>query len=141
MIDVAFKIFIITNCLFWSFWLNIVKFEVNLCYRYCSNLFRNLRKESEFWQYHYSNSTKVGERKRKSGIEKFLIFGNTIIEIPFAHTCCPNGCSKCECTQGKPNVTMALPKQGKKIGNCGNAIVENGEKKKIVVAEITCEEF
>ena len=62
MIDVAFKIFIITNCLFWSFWLNIVKFEVNLCYRYCSNLFRNLRKESEFWQYHYSNSTKVGER-------------------------------------------------------------------------------
>ena len=29
----------------------------------------------------------------------------------------------------------------KKIGNCGNAIAENGRKKKIVVAEITCEEL
>ena len=29
----------------------------------------------------------------------------------------------------------------KKIGNCGNAIAKNGRKKKIVVAEITCEEF
>ena len=92
------------------FWLNIAKFEVNLCYRYCSNLFRNLRKESEFRQYHCRNSTKVGERKRKSGREKFLIFGNTITEIPSAHTCCLSGCSKCECVQGKPNVAMALPK-------------------------------
>ena len=38
---------------------------------------------------------------------------------------------------------MALPKQKKKkkFDNCGNAIAENGRKKKIVVAEITCEEF
>ena len=111
------------------FWLNIAKFEINLCYRYCSNLFRNLRKESEFQQYHCRNSTKVGERKRKSGREKFLIFGNTITEIPSAHTCCPSGCSKCECAQGKPNVAMALPKQKKKIDNCGNAIAEIGRKK------------
>ena len=92
------------------FWLNIAKFEVNLCYKYCSNLFRNLRKESEFRQYHCWNSTKVGERKRKSGREKFLIFGNTITEIPSAYTCCLSGCSKCECAQGKPNVAMALLK-------------------------------
>ena len=70
------------------FWLNIAKFEVNLYYRYCSNLFRNLRKESEFRQYYCRNSTKVGERKRKNGREKFFIFGNTIAEIPFAYTCC-----------------------------------------------------
>ena len=94
----------------WVFWLNIVKFEINLCYRYCSNLFRNLRKESEFRQYHCRNLTKVRERKRKSGREKFLIFGNTITEIPSAHTCCPSECSKCECAQEKPNVAMALPK-------------------------------
>ena len=92
------------------FWLNIAKFEVNLCYRYCFNLFRNLRKESEFRQYHCRNSTKIGERKRKSGRGKFLIFGNTITEIPSTHTCCPSGFSKCECAQGKPNVAMALPK-------------------------------
>ena len=55
--------------------------------------------------------------------------------IPSAHTCCPSGCSKCECAQGKPNdgkifflaiVAMPLPKMG---------------GKKIVVAEITCEEL
>ena len=34
-------------------------------------------------------------------------------------------------------VTMPLPKFGGKFcGNCGNAIAENGWKKKIVVAEI-----
>ena len=32
------------------FWLNIAKFEVNWCYRYCFNLFSNLRKESELQQ-------------------------------------------------------------------------------------------
>ena len=85
------------------FWLNIAKFEVNWCYRYCFNLFSNLRKESELRQYHCRNSTKVGEKKIKSRREKFLIFGNGIATIPSAHTCCPGGCSKCECAQGKPN--------------------------------------
>ena len=92
------------------FWLNITKFEVNWCYRYCFNLFSNMRKESELRQYHCRNSTKVGERKIKSRREKFLIFGNTINEIPSAHTCCPSGCA-----QGKPNdgkiflAIMAMP--------------------------------
>ena len=85
------------------FWLNIAKFEVNWCYRYCYNLFSNMRKESELRQYQCRNSTKVGKRKIKSRREKFLIFGNGIAAIPFAHTCCPGGCSKCECAQGKPN--------------------------------------
>ena len=111
------------------FWLNIAKFEVNWCYRYCFNLFSNLRKESELWQYHCRNSTKVGERKIKSRREKFLIFGNGIAAIPSAHTCCLGGCSKCEYAQGKPNdvekklaiVAMPLPKMGgKKNSGCRN---------------------
>ena len=105
------------------FWLNIAKFEVNWCYRYCFNLFSNLRKESELRQYHCRNSTKVGERKIKSRREKFLIFDNGIAAIPSAHTCYPGGCSKCECVQGKPNdgekkilaiMAMPLPKMGGK---------------------------
>ena len=83
-----------------------------------------MRKESKLRQYHYRNSTKVGERKIKSRREKFFIFGNGIAAIPSAHTCCPGGCSKCECVQGKPNDV-----DKKKFGNCGNAIAENGRKK------------
>ena len=123
------------------FWLNIAKFEVNWCYRYCFNLFSNLRKESELWQYHCRNSTKVWERKIKSRREKFLIFGNTITEIPSAHTYCPCGCSKCESAQGKPNVrkffflvivAMPLPKmRGKKNNGCRNYMW--GIKKKKVL--------
>ena len=44
------------------FWLNIAKFKVNWCYRYCFKLFSNMRKEKELRQYHCRNSTKVGER-------------------------------------------------------------------------------
>ena len=35
--------------------------------------------------------------------------------------CCPGGCSKCECMQGKPNDVGKT-----KFGNCGNAIAEIG---------------
>ena len=59
-----------------------------------------------------------------------MIFSNGIAAIPSAHTCCPGGCLKCECAQGKPNDGE------KKIGNYGNAIAEIGKEKKIVVAEI-----
>ena len=34
----------------WVIWLNIVKFGFYLHYRHCSNLFREMRKESEFRQ-------------------------------------------------------------------------------------------
>ena len=91
------------------FWLNIAKFKINQCYRYCFKLFSNLRKEKELRQYHCRNSTKVGERKIKSRREKFFIFDNGIAAIHFAHS---------------------VARVGKKIGNCGNAIVENGRKKK-----------
>ena len=64
------------------------------------------------------------EREIKSRREKFLIFGNGIAAISSAHTSCLGGCSKCECTQGKPNDVGK-----KKFGNCGNAIAENGGKK------------
>ena len=93
------------------FWLNIAKFKVNWCYRYCFKLFSKLRKEKELRQYHCRNSTKVGERKIKSRREKFFIFGNGIAAIPFAHS-------------------AARWKKKKKIGNCGNAIAENEKKEK-----------
>ena len=70
------------------FWLNIAKFEVNWCYRYCFNLFNNLRKESELRQYHCWNSTKVGERKIKSRREKFwfsaMVLSQFLLPIPAA---------------------------------------------------------
>ena len=87
----------------WVLWLNIAKFGVYLRYRHCSKLFRKLRKESDFWQRCYRNSTKVWERKRKSGREKILNIGNHITEIPVVQTC------------------------WLKI-NCGNAIAEIGKK-------------
>ena len=88
------------------FWPNIAKFEVYLRYRHCSKLFREMGKESEFRQRCCRNSTKVWERKRKSGREKILNFGNHITKIPTVQTCWPKT-------------------------NCGNAIVEIGEKKNL----------
>ena len=66
------------------FWLNIAKFKVKWCYKYCFKLFSNLRKEKELRQYHSRNSSKVGKRKIKSRREKFLIFGNGIVAISSA---------------------------------------------------------
>ena len=98
-------------------------------YKYCSKLFRKLRKESEFRQQCCRNSTKVWERKRKSGKEKILNFGNHITEIPAAQINWP-----------KTNCGNVIAEIGEKklCGNCGNAIAENERKKinKIMVAEI-----
>ena len=116
------------------FWLNIAKFEVNWCYRYCFNLFSNLRKESELWQYHCRNSTKVGERKIKSRREKFLIFDNTITEIPSAHTCYLSGCSKW--------VRARKTKCGKKIfWQLWQCHCRKWEEKKIVCDNDKCTQF
>ena len=107
-------------------WLNIAKFEIYLRYRYCSNLFRGMRKESEFRQHRYRNLTKVWERKWKSGRERECMnFGNVITEIPAARLACPSVCVVCS----KWDVL-------KKKTNCGNTIAEIGEEKKIVVTEI-----
>ena len=117
---------------YWVIWLNIVKFRFYLRYRHCSNLFREMRKVSEFQQRYCRNSTKVWERKRKSGREKILNFDNMITEIPAAQTICHaqkrNQLWQCYCRN-----------RGRKkefCGNCGNAIAENGRGKKIVVAKI-----
>ena len=120
------------------FWLNIAKFKVNWCYRYCFKLFSNLRKEKELRQYHCWNSTTVGERKIKSRREKFLIFGNGIVAIPSAHSAARvgarnvNACKENQMTWEKKNwqlwqchcqnrwykflaiMAMALPKMEKK---------------------------
>ena len=98
------KVLFGTTMVFRVFWLNIAKSGVYLRYRHCFKLFRELRKESEFWQRCCRNSTKIWERKRKSGGEKILNFGNHITEIPAAQTCWPKT-------------------------NWGNAITEIGEKK------------
>ena len=94
------------------FWLNIAKFKVNWCYRYCFKLFSNLRKEKELQQYHCRNSTKVGERKIKSRREKFLIFGNGIAAIPFAHSAARVGArnvsARKENQMSKKNVTRSV---------------------------------
>ena len=89
------------------------------------------RKESELCQYHCRNSTKVGERQIKSRREKFLIFGNGITAIPSAHTCCPDGCSKCECAQGKPN--DGKKKNWMELWQCH---CRKWEEKKKIVAKI-----
>ena len=95
-----------------------------MCYRYCSNLFRNIRKESEFRQYHCRNSTKVEETKRKSGREKFFIFDNTITIIPSAHTYCP---------YMLPEWVLEVWVRARKT-KCGNGIAEIGKKILAIVA-------
>ena len=107
-------IYICLTALIGVFWLNIAKFKVNWCYRYCFKLSSNLRKEKKLWQYHCRNSPKVGERKIKSRREKFFIFGNGIAAIPSTQ-------SATGCAQGKPNGV-----EKKIFGNCGNAIAEIG---------------
>ena len=117
------------------FWLNIAKFEINWCYRYCFNLFSNLRKESELRQYHCRNSTKVGERKIKSSREKFFIFGNGIAAIPFAHTCCRVGAWS---VSARKENQMMWKKTIRQLWQCH---CRKWEEKKIVIVEITCEEL
>ena len=121
------------------FWLNIAKFKVNWCYRYYFKLFSNMRKEKELWQYHYRNSTKVGERKIKSRREKFfvsaMILPRFLLPIPVVRVGAQSVSARKENQMmGKKNfwqlwqchcrnrwykflaiVAMALPKMGKKM--------------------------
>ena len=111
-----------------------------MCCTHYSNLFKNLRKESEFWQYYCWNSTKVRERKRKSGREKFLIFGNTITEIPSTHTCCPSVLEMWVHAR-KTKCGNDIAEIGKKKWQLWQCYCRKWEEKKIIVAEITCEEL
>ena len=99
------------------FWLNISKFKVNWCYKYCFKLFSNLRKEKELRQYHCRNSTKVRERKIKSRRETFLIFGNGIFAIPSAHSAARVG-------KKMAIVAMPLPKMKKKKKDVTKSVKE-----------------
>ena len=113
-------------------WLNIVKFRVYLRYRHCYNLFREMRKESEFRQRCCWNSTKVWERKRKSRREKIWIsvmsWPKFLLPKPAARAQKWNQLWQCHCRNRgrKKNI----------CGNCGNAIAENGRGGKLVVTEI-----
>ena len=107
-----------------------------------------MRKEKEFRQQCCRNSTKVGERKRKSWREKEEEFRqrcyqNFSAQIP-ARSCVKKQLRQYHCQNREKKeffflviVAMALPKMGEKIEwNYGNVITENEKKKKIVVAEI-----
>ena len=121
------------RCLCGVIWLNITKFGVYLRYRHCFNLFKEMRKESEFRQRCCWNSTKVWERKRKSGREKILNFGNVITKIPTAQTSCLSVCCVLEVGSAqKRNQLWQCHCRNREIkfcGNCGNAIVKNGRGK------------
>ena len=85
-------------------------------------LIGELRKEKEFRQQCCRNSTKVGERKRKSWRKK-RNFGNTVTEIPLP---------KMLPVQLKEKQLRQRHCQNRKknfFGNCGNGIAENGKKK------------
>ena len=75
-------------------WLNIAKFEIYLHYRYCSNLFRRMRRESEFRQYRCRNSTKVWERE-KMGERECMNFGKVITKILTARSACSSVYAVC----------------------------------------------
>ena len=89
-------------------------------YRYYLNLIGKLRKEKEFWQQCCRNSTKIGERKRKSWREKEeefrqCCYRNSSAQI-LARSCVL--CARVWSAQKKKKkqfVAMALPKmEGKK---------------------------
>ena len=131
------------------FWLNIDKSEIYLRYRYCSNLFNEMRKESEFWQnfefrqWCYRNSCSPNSL-------------SCVLEVWVLQK--KNQLRQCHCRNREKKlviVALPLPKMGgkKKLEwNCDNGIAEIGEiffwqlwqchcrkweeKRKIVVAEI-----
>ena len=71
------------------FWVNIAKFEVNLHYRNCSNLFGILRREIEFWYYLCGNSTKSMRDKKKKVERENVEFWQRGYRISYAQFCCP----------------------------------------------------
>ena len=70
------------------FSVNIAKFEVNLRYRNCSNLFGILRKEIEFQYYCCRNSTKSMREKKKKVERENVEFRQRGYRISCAQFCC-----------------------------------------------------
>ena len=65
-----------------SFWVNIVKFEVNLPYRNRLNLFGILKREIKFRYYCCRNSTKSMREKKKKMERKNVEFWQRGTEFP-----------------------------------------------------------
>ena len=85
------------------FWVNIVISKLNLLYRYCLKLIEELRKEKEFRQHCYRNSSAQIPARPVSCVLKKTNCGNAIVEI------------------GKKRKFF--------FGNCGNGIAKNEKKK------------
>ena len=103
------------------FWVNIAKFEVNLRYRNCSNLFGILRREIEFRYYHCRNLTKSMREKKKKVERENVEFQQRGYRISCAQFCYP--CVECRKWKEKKNWQT----------NCGNAIAEIGKKKFVTI--------
>ena len=119
------------------FWVNIAKFEVNLHYRNCSNLFGILRRKIEFWYYHCWNSTKSMREKKKKVERENVEFRQQGYRISCAQFCCQcawSARSEKKKKNWQTNCGNAIAEIGGNFffcNNCGNGIVENREKKKL----------
>ena len=89
-------------------------------YRYYLNLIGKLRKEKEFRQQYCRNSTKIGERNRKSWREK---------EEEFRQHCYRNSSAQIPARSCVLCAQVWSAQKKKKRAICGNGIAENGEKK------------
>ena len=120
------------------FWVNIAKYELNLRYRNCWNLFGILRREIEFQYCHCQNSTKSMREKKKKMERENVEFQQRGYRNSFAKFCC----SGMRGVRGVPKVKRkkfffwqtncgnAIAEIGKKnCNNCSNGIAKNEEKK------------
>ena len=94
---------------------NIVKSEVNLHYRNCSNLFGILRREIEFQYYRCWNSTRSMREKKKKVERENVEFRQRGYRISCTQFCCP-GVSAWSARSEKKKKNWQT--------NCGNAIAE-----------------
>ena len=97
----------------WVFWVNIVKFEVNLCYRNCLNLFGILRREIKFRYYRCRNWTKSMREKKKKVERENVEFRQRWYRISSAQFCCQ--CVECPKWKEKKKIdkrimALLLPK-------------------------------
>ena len=106
--------------IFRAFWVNIVISKLNLLYRYCLKLIRELRKEKEFRQQCCWNLTKIRREKEEEFRQHY--YRNSSVQISVR----PVSCVK---KSNYDNVIVEIEKKKKILGNCGNDIVENGKKK------------
>ena len=117
------------------FWVNIAKFEVNLRYKNCSNLFGILRREIEFRYYHCRNLTKSMREKKKKVERENVEFQQRGYRISCAQFCCSCAWSarseKKKKKNWQTNCGNTIAEIGRKKNlwapNCGNAIAEIGE--------------